>query len=804
MRSLFCLVALFLVVNAGAQTRRQMSAVRTVQAPVIDGVLDEAMWMSAEPATDFIQRDPRPGVPASQRTEVRVVYDDAAIYVGAMCYDVSGDSVLHELTQRDNEGNADLFGFVLDTYNDDINAYGFFLNAAGVQLDGRYSADGQDMKWNAVWEGATTITDKGWIAEFKIPYSAIRFGKKEEQVWGVNFMRRIRRLRETGFWNKVDPSVDGFILQSGDLLGIRNIEPPVRLSVTPYVSAYLENYPYNQDGKSNNSYSLRGGMDLKYGISESFTLDMTLVPDFGQVQSDNQVLNLTPFEVKYDENRPFFMEGTELFNKGNLFYSRRIGGTPIGYYNVAYGLAPGEQLVTNPEETQLINATKISGRTKKNLGIGFFNGTTAEMHAIVRDSLGNERKVLTQPLTNYNVMVFDQALKNNSFVDVINTNVMRDGNAYDANVTGAQCVLREKKNMYAVGAHGYISQKFYADSSKADRGEKYGIDLGKTAGNFQFNLSYDVESDTYDPNDLGILFNNNTSTASLNMTYNIYSPFWKVNNLYNSVSINYERIYNPNTYANFGIYGESFTTFTKKFLSVGVWANLEPVTTYDYFEPRVPGRFYTYPVNYTLGNWISSDYRKRFAIDLSTNFRDFKDGRVYLSTEISPRYRFSDRLSMIYSFTRDITLNEAGFVDIVSDSIIFGKRDVQTISNVLNVNYTFTNRMALTFRARHYWSIAKYSSYHLLTNDGMLAPSEYNINNDINFNAFNIDMAYTWQFAPGSEMSVVWKNAILTLESDRVIRYMENVRNTLDSPKTNSFSVKVLYYLDYLYLKKKK
>lgn len=805
MKLFFCLLSVLLASSVAAQDRKQMTAVRVEQAPEIDGVLDEAVWQMAQPAKDFIQREPKPGEPASQPTEVRIVYDNVAVYIGAMMFESSRDSVLRELGKRDSEGNTDLFGLVLDTYNDDINAFGFFVTAAGVQIDARYSSDGQDFNWNAVWESSVRIVDNGWVAELKIPYSAIRFGNNKEQAWGVNFLRKIRRLRENDFWNKVDPSIDGFIVQSGDLLGISNIEPPLRLSVTPYVSAYLENYPYNQEGKSNNSYSLRGGMDLKYGISESFTLDMTLIPDFGQVQSDNQVLNLSPFEVMYNENRPFFMEGTELFNKGNLFYSRRVGGRPLGYFDAAYALQDGEEIIENPEETQLINAAKISGRTKKKLGIGLFNATTAEMFATIKDSLGSERKVMTSPLSNYSVLVFDQALKNNSYVDIINTNVIRDGHTYDANVTGSDVLLRDKNNRYFIGTYGFLSQKYFADSAKPELGHVYGGMLGKSSGNFQWNVGGRVISDTYDPNDLGILFTNNTIGTEANVAYNIYSPFWKVNNLFNSISVVYERMYNPGTFANFGISTESFTTFTKRFLSVGAWFGLEPIITYDFFEPRVFGRYYTFPTNFSVGYWISSDYRKKFALDVSANFRKFNDeSRTNLSFSVSPRYRFSNKLSMIYRVERNVSLDDVGFADMWADTIVFGRRDVQTVSNVLNVNYTFTNRMALTFRARHYWSIAKYKRYHALDEQGMLAQTSYSGNRDVNFNAFNIDMVYTWQFAPGSEMSIVWKDAILTLGSDRVIQYFENVRNTLDAPQTNSFSVKVLYYLDYLYLKKKK
>ncbi|WP_400194308.1 DUF5916 domain-containing protein [Hymenobacter sp. B81] len=235
--------------------------------------------------------------------------------------------------------------------------------------------------------------------------------------------------------------------QWGLLTGIRNIKAPLRLSLAPYISGYVNHYPYNEQGKRNATTSFNGGADVKYGINESFTLDATLVPDFGQVISDNQVLNLSPFEVQFNENRQFFTEGTELFNKGNLFYSHWVGAMLLGFGRVesqlrkgtteSDGRRPGEFIARNPDMTRLLNATKISGRTSKGLGLGLFNALSNNVYAMVQDSAtGTQRQVLTQPFSNYNIFVLDQSLKNNSFVSLINTNITRAGATYDANVTG--------------------------------------------------------------------------------------------------------------------------------------------------------------------------------------------------------------------------------------------------------------------------------------------------------------------------------------------------------------------------------
>ena len=799
-------------------TKKTIEAVRVEIAPKIDGDLNDEAWVGVPIATDFIQNSPYPGKPASQKTEVKVVYDDQALYISAVLFDVSSDSIIRQFSQRDEEDNTDIFGIFLDTYNDDQNGYAFVVHPTGVQWDARYSNEqGQDVSWNAVWQSEVTIDDNNWYVEMKIPYSAIRFAEKDVQDWGINFARKIRRKREFSFWNEINPEVNGLFNQFGDLKGLTGIEAPMRLMFTPYVSAYLEHYPYDVEGASNFSSSFNGGMDLKYGINDAFTLDMTLIPDFGQVQSDNQVLNLSPFEVQFNENRPFFMEGTELFNKGDLFYSRRIGGRPSGFYRPYGELKEGEEVVSNPDKSQLVNATKISGRTEKGLGIGVFNGVTKNMYATIRDTItGETREVLTDPLSNYNVLVFDQSLKNNSYVTLINTNVMRSGTSYDANVTGGLFKFNTKDNNYFVSGKGVLSQK-YLNSGDVSLGHTANMALYKVGGNFNAGFDYYEESDTYDPNDLGFLYNNNSRGGSLFFGYNTYEPSKIFINTWSSFNIIYERLYKPNKFSNLAFnldYGGTF----KNWLSAGAYYILEPIETYDFFEPRVWGRYYSWQKNNNAGGWISSDYRKKIALDVRSNYRWFDaEGRYRYNLTVSPRIRFNDRFSLVYSIGRYFYANDegaaiatAGGGTIIGEDIIFGKRDQTTFENVLNLSYIFTNRMGLTFRMRHYWSKVDYNSFHVLDEVGHLQATTYtgldaedSSLHNTNFNAFNIDMVYRWVFAPGSEISIVYKTSLLTFGNDISKSYVDNFKNTLESPQLQSLSIKVLYYIDYLSLKRK-
>lgn len=806
MKQLILFVLIFFCTSVTYAQLKTVTAVRISVSPKIDGNLNDSCWQTAQAAKDFIQRDLYPGLPSVQKAEVKFLYDDDAIYIGAQLYDSSPDSILRELSTRDKEANADLFGLFLDTYNDDINAYGFFVTAAGTQIDARYSSEGQDFEWNAVWISAVKMNDKGWAVEFKIPYSALRFSKNEIQTWGLNIVRKIRRYRETSFWSPLDPKIDALIRQCGDLTGLQNIKPPVRLSFTPYVAGILNHYPYNDPTLNNLTTNYSGGMDVKYGLSDAFTLDVTLVPDFSQVQSDNQVLNLSPFEVQFQERRPFFTEGTELFNKGGLFYSRRVGGTPINFFNAYSELKPGEKVTKNPSQTQLLNATKLSGRTAGKLGIGIFNALANNTYATLQDSMGETRRVLTSPLTNYNIIVLDQALKNNSSVSFINTNVTRDGHFYDANVAGTVFRLNDKKNTYTIGGGSFMSSRFFPERPTPDNGYSANLDLGKSGGNFKWKAYGSVNTNRFNPNDLGILIISNNVETGINLNYNIYKPFWKLNNSFNSLNIIYQRMYIPNTFSNFGIYGNNITTISKHFITCGINYGLEPVQTYDYYEPRIFGRYYNFPVNYRGGAFISSDYRKAFALDISFNYRRFKENnRGDFNVELSPRYRVNNKLSFVYEINNNILTDDIGFVNYnsFSDTITFGRRNIQTVNNILTSVYKFTNKMSLSFRLRHYWSTALYRQYYTLNDNGTLSPpTNYLKNHNVNFNAFNIDMVFFWQFAPGSELNIVWKNSLLKRENEINNNYYDNFRGSLNSPQNNMVSIKVLYYIDYVNIKK--
>lgn len=788
-----------------AQNVKKMNALRTENAPKIDGVLDDGVWARAAAANEFVELRPVPGrVESRERgTEIKILYDNSAIYVSARMYE-HPDSIARELVTRDRVGNSDFIGIIFDPYLDRINGLGFYVTAAGSQYDAKYSQTGnEDDNWNAVWDSEVKIDKEGWTAEFKIPYSALRFANKDVQTWGVNVTRRRQKINYQSFWNPVDPKVSGFINQGGELHGIANIKSPVRLSFSPYISTSVNNYPYNLPGVKNTTGSFNGGMDVKYGINQSFTLDMTLVPDFGQVRSDNQILNLTPFEVKFNENRQFFTEGTELFNKGDLFYSRRIGSFPSYTNDVYQQLRPGETVKDNPSESKLINATKVSGRTGKGLGIGVFNAVTNRAAATVLNANGQERLVETQPLTNYSILVLDQSLKNNSSVTLLNTNVLRQGSAYDANVSAFLFRLNNKKNRYHV--EGAAKRSHQTSLTRDDTGYGYEFEVGKQSGNFTWNIEQELSDDKFNPTDLGFFTNNNFLDHSLFMGYSKYTPGKWYLQYQTWLEADHSRRFKPQAYQSFNAHLGGWVKL-KNFWSANI--NIGRMFSgNDFYEARSPGRvFKTFSSTRINGSFNSNNAKKYNAgAFFSLRFEDSYGG-VGLGTGFYQNYRVNNKLSFGTEIMVQPRYNHVNWIGKSSaNEIVFSKYDRNTVESVLDVKYAFTAKMGLNLRGRHYWSDRRNKSFFILQDDGNLQPNagtEF-LNKHVNYNVFNIDMVYSWQFAPGSELSLTYKDVAEDYETINREGYGRNFGRIIGRPQNNSLSLKILYYLDYLQLKKK-
>jgi hypothetical protein len=820
----FCLLLSYIGFSQTIE-KKKISALRISKSLKVDGLLDEPEWKTTQVADKFVALRPTPFTPENpdNRSEVYFLYNDEGIYIGGYFHEKTKDSITSELIGRDGFGNNDFAGIIFDTYNDKINGFEYFITPLGEQMDAKQApnqnGDSEDFSWNAVWESGAKIHNDGWSFEIFLPYSAIRFGKKEVQDWGLNIVRRRQKSGHQLFWQSIDPTANGFLTQEGMLTGLMNIKPPMRLQFSPYLSVYHEKTATANKYKDRAS----GGVDVKYGLNQAFTLDMTLIPDFGQVVTDNQVLNLTPFDVKFQENRPFFTEGTELFGKGNLFYSRRIGVEP-NFRKYPSG-SPSDTLLEDPNQAKIINATKISGRTQKGLGIGVLNAVTKPQYTSFLDkSTNNVHKEESMALTNYNVFVLDQTMKHNSSVSFVNTNVWRSGNDYDANVSAFLFDLNDKKNKWNLGGSASISDVLGKDG-KNTLGYAHSVYFGKTSGKFNFNVFQELYDNKYDKSDLGYFTNNNNMEQGLYMGYSWIKPKKWFNRLRLNFNARYSRLVTPidllkrkemmyqDGGGNININGE-----TKKlwFLFANVnWG----YRNNDFYEARVPGRVFQNKGRIGMGVfWRSNDSKK-----LSWGSELFGGGGgVFKRRSITPtltgKVRFSSKFSIDHSLGLEFHHNSAGWAATlpsasglpIDDGIIFSRRDIRTVENLLSLKYSFTNKMGITLRARHYWSKVAPKQFYELDIYGKLGtpsiPFTKNVNQNYNF--LSTDLVYTWQFAQGSFINLVWKDISESFNREFERNYLNNFDKTISGPQSNSFSVRVIYFLDYLTaknsLKKKK
>ena len=771
----------------------------------IDGKLDEAIWQSVPVATDFIMFDPDNGkkIPENKKTEIRVLYDNDAIYIGALMLDENPEKILKEITQRDSFGTSDLFGVFINGFNDGQQDFQFFVNAADGQADCiTTDTNGEDYSWDAVWKSKAVITDKGWVVEIRIPYAALRFSSEKKQTWGLNFFREIKRDRQKYTWNLIDSKLGTFTQQTGILEGIENIKPPTRLFLLPYSSFYV-----NASDRQKTKGTLKGGLDLKYGINDAFTLDMILVPDFGQTKYDDQILNLGPFEQEFNENRPFFTEGTDLFSKGNLVYSRRIGGIPTNFPTVQ----TNEEIIDNPANINLINALKISGRTKNGLGVGILNAVTEKTAAVIRNNDTQEvRKEIVEPLANYTVLVVDQRFRKNSSLAFVNTNVTRNGSFRDGNVSALVWDLNTKKNTYSLSGDFKYS---YINAVEDKKGINSQLNFSETSGKFRSGIGADITTKDFDNNDLGINFETNFYSFYGNTSYRILNPT-KYFNSFNARINAYSQFQKETGKIQSGNINFQINLNTKKNNYFGFGIDASPIETFNYYEARTADRYVITPAEISAFVYISSNYNKPFAFDFNPSYAVYNEnGRNSYGFSASPRYRFNDKLSINYAFDFLRKNNNKGYIDSIDDdmnaatpnTIIFANRNVITYSNTFSGKYALNSRMTFNLSVRHYWSYAENKNILSLQQNGRLTDyTGYATNKNSSFYSWNTDLSYSWWFAPGSQLSILYRNNAGAFDRNINKDFRNNVTNLLTNEALNHvFSISVRYFIDYNQIKNK-
>ena len=798
---------LILLVNFSlySQDRKTALAKRVSSPPVIDGVLDDSIWNGVEINSDFTMYRPSNTGPArdTHATQVKIIYDDEAVYFGAKMLDPDYNNIAKEVSQRDEfyMNKTDFIMVSISPYDDGLNYISFVITSAGTISDMKTVGDfdDNDGDYDVVFDAKISFDKFGWNAEFKIPYSALRFPKKDIQNWGVNFFRRVFNLNETYAWNFIDRSVGTASEYMGVIDGIQKIDPPTRLFFYPYSQFNSEIY------EGNTGTGISAGMDIKYGINEAFTIDATLIPDFGQVKFDDVELNLSPFEQEFDEKRAFFTEGTELFNRGGVFYSRRIGGDLNN--NVEDFLEEDETVISSDNTIDLINAIKISGRTENNLGIGVFNAITKKSIATLQDTLNQEsRVVVLEPLTNYNVLVFDQQINNNSSITFLNTNVKRAKEYRNANVSALLFDLKTRQNNYRF--EGSILRSEILENGTKNDGYKSSFKINKTKGNFRWMTGVWTTDENYNQDDLGISRWYNNQNIFANISYKIFNPSNYFNQLEIKLGLRHGRRFRPSVKRN-NNYDLDLFFETKKLYRHRIEIEYRTLNK-DFFEPRVDGLFVLKPKEISFQYDLDTDNTKDLVYGVKIGghisvdeFYGEKNSK--LGSAFGVDYKISDRLNLNSGIGISFEKDNLGYAGSEDERVILGIRDVKVNQAMFELNYNFDSYKGIALEIRNYWSSVHYKSYYALQGNGIgLFIDDYPLdeNPNTNFNIWNLDLAYNWRFAPGSTATVLYRNQIFNNDDNSLISYGESLEDLFNNNIGHQLSIRINYFLDYNSLKK--
>ena len=532
--------------GASALPTPSMTAAPAEGAVRIDGRLDEAAWGAAEPATGFVQQRPNPGAPASERTEVRILYTADAIYVGARMHDAAPDSVAAQLARRDASVYSDWFHVFLDGHRDRRTAFGFSVNPRGVKRDVyRFNDSGEDAGWDAVWDAAAAVDSAGWTAEIRIPLSQLRFARGDGSggAWGVQLVRDLARRDERSTWSPIPPNYAGFVSRAGELRGLSGLAAPRRLEIQPYASSRVTRQPGSAADPFHRQNALAGaaGADVKVGLTSSLTLTGTVNPDFGQVELDPAQVNLTAFETFLPEQRPFFVEGADVFRFGQVrsyyaysspifFYSRRVGRAP--QRRVFAG--PGEW-VDEPEQSTILAAAKVSGRVG-GWSIGLLDAVTAEERARIRTAAGSDSASPVEPAGNHLVARLRRDLRGGrTTVGGVLTATHRDLGA--AELDG---MLRSRAFVYGVdaehswGEREWVLSGYYARSEIAGSASAIASAQRSSARYFARPDADHVDLDparTSLSGHIAALAVQNNGPVHASLVYQESSPGWELNDL---------------------------------------------------------------------------------------------------------------------------------------------------------------------------------------------------------------------------------------------------------------------------------
>jgi hypothetical protein len=733
----------------------------TKSAPVIDGQMNDDCWNMVEWGGTFIQLQPYENKPPTQETSFKILYDDNNLYVFIRAFDKEPEKISRIMSRRDHF-SGDMVEINIDSYYDKQTAFSFTAMASGAKGDEAITQDGNnsDDSWNPIWYLETSIDEKGWCAEMKIPFSQLRFGKKDVHVWGLQVMRHIYRLEERSVWQFIPKGSPGSVHLFGELRGIENIKPKHQIEILPYTVGRMERFKKEEgnpflNGKKTN---LSAGLDGKIGLTNDFTLDFTINPDFGQVEADPSEVNLTAFETYFSERRPFFVEGKNIFqfepnqsiviNKlysDNLFYSRRIGRYPQYYPSTT-----DNEYVEMPEATTILGALKVSGKTKKGLSVGILESVTSAEQALI-DSAGFRNKETVEPLTNYFVGRLQQDFnKGETVLGGMFTAVNRDintptldylhtsaytagidfqrnwkertwylaGNAEFSNVKGkVEALINTQRS----SAHYYQrpDAKYLSVDSSLTSLAGYGstIKLGKSSQKrWQFETSVTVRSPGLEFNDIGYMRYSDIIHHGTWVAYYIRDPFAIFNNFY--LNTNYFMYWNfsgklisANTNVNFN------SQFKNRWRINGSFTRQNENISIAHLRG---GPSFISPGDQSFNLNLGTDQSKKVSFYIG-NYHDLGDANSFNYHEywsgiyIRPSNSVSVSIEPVYS-SQD---NKLQYIETAGSDqnplYLFGELHQKTLSLTFRINYTINPELSIEYYGQPFVSAGKYSNLNKIT-----------------------------------------------------------------------------------------
>ncbi len=762
------------------KVRPAVEAFRVVSPIKIDGVLSESEWQRPG-SSKFTQRDPVEGAHPTQKTEVWVAFDDAALYIAARMYDTHPDSIVSRIGRRDADLSADALYVGIDSYHDHRTGFYFGVYSSGAMTDGVLFNDSwDDNSWDGVWEAATKIDDNGWAAELRIPFSQLRFTKQDDYVWGIQFFRQLERNNERDDFVLVPKKESGWVSRFADLTGIKNITPPTKLEVLPYAVAkqhftnmFSAGSPFN-DGSI---FSGNSGVDIKYGLGSNLTVNATINPDFGQVEVDPAVVNLSQFETFFQEKRPFFIEGSNFFDFGSggannnwgfnwgnpdYFYSRRIGRSPRGD-------AQHSGYVDYPDGTRILGAAKITGKIAEGWSLGSLHAVTAREYATV-DSSGQRFADVVEPLSSYNVVrTLREFNEGKQAIGIIGTATLRDFNHpylddhfnhqsfalgvdgwtnLDADqmwvVTGwfstsrVQGTTDRISNIQQSSLHYF--QRPDADYLSVDpqatslSGYASRFALNKQKGNSFLNAAVGIISPGFDSNDMGFMFRTDIINSHIVLGYSWYEPD----------GIFRRKGFNVATFRNFDFGGDKtgegyFLFYNAQFMNywnINGGFTFNPATV-DSRTTR-GGPLMKNTNGYGLDFWGSTDSRRALSYEFGFSAGRTESGGYRATYDPGIRWKPASGVSVNLSpeINHDVTI--AQWVMNQGDPLatatygtrhVFGKLDLREVSASVRLDWTFTPRLSFQVYLQPLISVGRYTQFKELRQPGTYTFNRYGEDN---------------------------------------------------------------------------